>query len=302
MHEENLRNVLNSLSHLADHGEIPVHAFGTLLRAAKTETITEHLHQKWLSDSNFPRLAAQIVYHFHTLDNHDVSSLTSGCLAHALRDYKCRDEIRKKSKKMYRNYVHTLVEFYIVYRHIDLCLAQTLVAPLFTCLDSLFDESTADEEDIKCGAQLLIGIGKLLTEQSVGETTALVMKCRQHLISNSIQKSEETNVLLVAVGDLWGAGWQKSRLPEILQIYHADKFSFVDHFARYDSPAIGIHRSRSSSGYGSPARIHPLQTATGSKRLIVEQLRTRRRNNTVSSENSSNRDDIDNGDDTESVV
>uniref|UniRef100_A0A914QA97 Uncharacterized protein n=1 Tax=Panagrolaimus davidi TaxID=227884 RepID=A0A914QA97_9BILA len=116
MHEENLRNVLNSLSHLADHGEIPVHAFGTLLRAAKTETITEHLHQKWLSDSNFPRLAAQIVYHFHTLDNHDVSSLTSGCLAHALRDYKCRDEIRQKSRKMYRNYVHTLVEFYIVYR------------------------------------------------------------------------------------------------------------------------------------------------------------------------------------------
>ncbi|KAE9556740.1 hypothetical protein FO519_000146 [Halicephalobus sp. NKZ332] len=267
MQEERLRNVLNSLSHLADHGEIPVHAFGTLLRAAKTDAITEHLHQKWLSDPNFARLAAQIVYHFHTLDNHDVSSLTSGCLAHALRDYKCRSDIRSSSRQMFRNYTRTLAEFYNVYKHIDLCLAQTLVAPLFNCLDNLLDDQP-DDEDVKSGAQIITSYGHLLTEQSISETTQLVMKSRQLLCSNTIPLSEETKNILMAVSDLWGAGWKKSKLPEILQIFHDERCNFVDYFSQYNkqrSSIGGSHRSRSSSGYGSPVRTSITQVVPSKK-------------------------------------
>jgi len=267
MQEERLRNVLNSLSHLADHGEIPVHAFGTLLRAAKTDVITEHLHQKWLSDQNFSRIAAQIVYHFHTLDNHDVSSLTSGCLAHALRDYKCRNEIRSTSRQMFRNYTRTLAEFYNVYKHIDLCLAQTLVAPLFNCLDNLIDDQP-DDEDIKCAAQIIIAYGNLLNEQSVAETTQLVMKCRQLLCSTIVPRSEETNNFLIAVSDFWGAGWKKSKLPEILQIFHDERCTFVDYFSQYNrqKSSGSSHRSRSSSGYGSPARSGCLTVIPSSRK------------------------------------
>uniref|UniRef100_A0A7E4VK82 MIF4G domain-containing protein n=1 Tax=Panagrellus redivivus TaxID=6233 RepID=A0A7E4VK82_PANRE len=274
--DNRLRNVLNTLSHLADHGEIPVHAFGTLLRSANTEAIIEHLHQKWLSDANFSRLGAQIVFHFHTLDNHDVSSLTSGCLAHALRDYKCRDDIRGKSRVMFRNYVRTLNEFYTVYRHIDAYLAQTLVTPLFTCIETLLDDDP-DDEDVKCACQILIASGHLLSEQNFGETTSIVMKCRTLLVSNGLQKSEETSNLLLAVADLWGAGWSRTRLPEILYTFHEDRGCFIDFFSKELPPSqlhsvAGSHRSRSSSGYESPARIQPLVVATGLKRHVEEPI------------------------------
>lgn len=157
-------------------------------------------------------------------------------------------------------------------RHIDLCLAQTLVAPLFNCLDNLIDEQP-DDEDIKCAAQIIIAYGNLLNEQSISETTQLVMKSRQLLCSTAIPRSEETNTLLIAVSDLWGAGWKKARLPEVLHNFHDERNTFINYFSQYSrqKSSGSSHRSRSSSGYGSPARSGCL-TVIPSKKLTHDPL------------------------------
>lgn len=59
--EDRLCNLLSSIGHLSEHGEVPVYAFGTLISTAPPQAIAEHLHQRWLADPNFARIAPKIV-------------------------------------------------------------------------------------------------------------------------------------------------------------------------------------------------------------------------------------------------
>lgn len=157
----------------------------------------------------------------------------------------------------------------LFFRNIDLCLSQTLIAPLFTCLESLLIDNS-DDDDVKCASQIIVLYGHYLNDQSNHETTLLVMKCRQILCSSNIITTDETKNLLIAISDLWGTNWQKSKLPEILLNYHEEKLNFIDYFSEFNSKRLNsnnFNRSRSSSGYDSPARNHPLQTVTGKKRI-----------------------------------
>jgi hypothetical protein len=59
--EDRLTNLLSSIGHLSEHGDIPVYAFGTLVSTAPPQAIAEHLHQRWLADPNFAKIAPKIV-------------------------------------------------------------------------------------------------------------------------------------------------------------------------------------------------------------------------------------------------
>lgn len=119
-------------------------------------------------------------------------------------------------------------------------------------------DDNPDDNDIKCAAYIIISYGNLLNEQSITDTTSLVMKSRNLLCSTTIEKSEDTNNLLLAINDLWNVNWNKNKLPEILQLYHDERCSFIDYFSHYNrhisTSNVISHRSRSSSGYESPVR------------------------------------------------
>jgi hypothetical protein len=67
--EDRLCNLLSSIGHLSEHGDIPVYAFGTLVSTAPPQAIAEHLHQRWLADPNFAKIAPKIVLQMRSVRN-----------------------------------------------------------------------------------------------------------------------------------------------------------------------------------------------------------------------------------------
>ncbi|KAI1705789.1 MIF4G domain-containing protein [Ditylenchus destructor] len=222
MNEDQLRSLLTSISHLAEHGEIPVHAFGTLISSARGELIAEHLHQRWLSDPNFAKIAADIVLQLHGIENRNMT-VCSQVLSLALRDFKSRKKIRKSSRHMFRNYMRTLIALYPVYRQIDKYLSACLIEPLFRSLQTLVDEKP-DDNDLRCVANIIISSGQTLNQLNPTELDSTVMKCRRWLVSNIIQLEEETKFLLMEAVDLWTYSWDTQLFPDCLRrFYEAEK-------------------------------------------------------------------------------
>jgi hypothetical protein len=78
--EEHLRKILLTIGYLSEHGEVPgmtnkstikfysssnhslVHVFGPLFDEIRGELVAEQLHQKWLTDPNFAKIAPKIVH------------------------------------------------------------------------------------------------------------------------------------------------------------------------------------------------------------------------------------------------
>ncbi|CAD5231847.1 unnamed protein product [Bursaphelenchus xylophilus] len=218
--EEELRSILNSLSYLSAQGDLPVQTFATLVKNARTDVLVEHLHQRWLSDSNFGNAAARIVAYIHR-DNPNDMKLPSKVLSLSLDDYKKRYEMRRSDRKMFRNYCRSLVELMPIFFDIDKYMGTSLVRPLFDCM-FILTESNPDDGDLLCVAQILIRSGQLLYELDPHVCDKIIMKCRLSLCSNDIRLSDLTRFSLLNAADLWTYRWNLQAMPYcLLQFYQA---------------------------------------------------------------------------------
>lgn len=212
--EDRLYNLLSSIGHLSAHGDVPVYAFGTLISTAPPQAIAEHLHQRWLADSNFSHIVPKIV-----LQMSSNVTVCSQVLSFALRDFNTRHDIRAQSKGMFRNFVRTLIELYPVYRQIDKCLSACLIEPIFHCLRQIVDEEP-DDRDLHCLANIFINSGQQLSQLNASECDRLVLACRHWLCSNRVPLEEETRQLLMNVIDLWTYSWDRNLFPDCLRTYY----------------------------------------------------------------------------------
>uniref|UniRef100_A0A914IA91 Uncharacterized protein n=1 Tax=Globodera rostochiensis TaxID=31243 RepID=A0A914IA91_GLORO len=214
--EDRLRKLLSSIGQLSEHGEVPAYAFATLISSAPPQAIAEHLHQRWLSDSHFAKIAPKIISHMSTN-----VKVYSQVLSLVLRDYNLRDEIRVQSRGMFRNYVRTLIELYPVYRQIDKTLSACLVDPLFRCLQMLSEEKP-DNNDMLCFANLFAEFGQKLYQLNPSECDRMVLACRYWLCSNRMPLEEETRQLLMNAMDLWTYSWDSKLFPDCLKRYYEE--------------------------------------------------------------------------------
>uniref|UniRef100_A0A183CCA1 Uncharacterized protein n=1 Tax=Globodera pallida TaxID=36090 RepID=A0A183CCA1_GLOPA len=229
--EDRLRKLLSSIGQLSEHGEVPAYAFATLISSAPPQAIAEHLHQRWLSDSHFAKIAPKIISHMSTVQliNNRFThkqhlqnvKVYSQVLSLVLRDYNLRDEIRIQSRGMFRNYVRTLIELYPVYRQIDKTLSACLVDPLFRCLQMLSEEKP-DNNDMLCFANLFAEFGQKLYQLNPSECDRMVLACRYWLCSNRIPLEEETRRLLMNAMDLWTYSWDLKLFPDCLRRYYEE--------------------------------------------------------------------------------
>ncbi|KAF7632239.1 hypothetical protein Mgra_00008357, partial [Meloidogyne graminicola] len=193
-----------------------VYAFSTLISTAPPQVLAEHLHQRWLSDQNFSLIAPKIVYQMS-----DNVTVCSQVLSFALRDFNTRNEIRKQSRKMFRNFVCTLVELYPVYRKIDKCLSACLIDPIFRCLKMLILEHP-DDRDLNSLANIIINSGQQLSLLNNSECEGLVIYCRRWLCSNKIVIEEDTKRLLMTAIDLWTYSWDRNLFPDCLSRFYKE--------------------------------------------------------------------------------
>ncbi|KAI6186805.1 hypothetical protein M3Y98_00172900 [Aphelenchoides besseyi] len=227
MLEDELRNILSSLSHLASQGDIPVQAFATLIRSARTEILAEHLHQRWLADHNFGFVAGQILSHSHNDERRDMK-LCSQVLSLILDDYKHRYGLRQDDRRMFRNYCRTLIELLPVFLQIDRYMAQGLVRPLFDSLHMLVDEAHEDED-----YQILVRSGSLLGDLNSNETEKLVMKMRSSICFHERKLRSYTRFIMLNAVDLYTYHWKVELMPSCLFEFYADQYERF-HINDYD--------------------------------------------------------------------
>ncbi|KAH7719364.1 Protein F01F1.3 [Aphelenchoides avenae] len=219
MHEDQLRNVLSSLAHLATiDGDIPVPAFGTLISTANGELIAEHLHQRWLADESFAPIAARILLHLHGPENRDMA-LCSRILSLVLHDFRKRLEIRRSSRRMFQNATRAIAELYPAFRKIDKSVSNFFVDPLFSSLNILIDDDPQDT-DIRCAARIAVDWGHILSELRPSETDELITKMRRTLCSSTVSLDEATKLSLMRAIDLWTFAWDWSLLPKCVKEFH----------------------------------------------------------------------------------
>ncbi|VDM49983.1 unnamed protein product [Toxocara canis] len=102
MDDEQLRRLIASLSLLSDHGSFPLHTFSVLASAAPNDKLAEQLHQRWLSEESFAKIASIALLHVHHMGDMGDLALWSYCLAHLLSDYRSRHSLRKENRMMFR--------------------------------------------------------------------------------------------------------------------------------------------------------------------------------------------------------
>ncbi|KAK0416807.1 hypothetical protein QR680_012696 [Steinernema hermaphroditum] len=223
MQDEQLRSLFNSVLLLSQEGEVPVQALAVLVQTARPEALVEQLHQKWLADQSFTPIAAQMLLQLQNMDRRD-ATLASGCLVMILNDYRNRLEMRNQSRLMFRNSIRALHEFYPVYRRIDTCLAQSLVKPIFHCMDILLDDDP-DEADVQMAAQLLLEFGRTMHSINMIDADELVMKTRRILIgaknATQVSLSTATKALLLRVMDMWQYGWDENMFPDCVHDFYS---------------------------------------------------------------------------------
>ncbi|CAJ0930996.1 unnamed protein product, partial [Mesorhabditis belari] len=216
MDDDQLRTLFSSLTVLAQQGPIPVQAYSMVVRNTSPETLAEQLHQRWLADSKFAPIAADIILHIFNLDRGDFG-LASCCLALLLNDYRNRLEVRNKSKLMFRNSVRALFGLYPVYMKMDECVAKSFIKPMFNCLDTLVDNNP-DREDAKTMGLLLSENGRTLHQLNQYLVDRLIVKVRDQMCSDEPFMNSEIRRIFLHVMDLWAFGWNELAIPDCLLI------------------------------------------------------------------------------------
>uniref|UniRef100_A0A914CRG7 MIF4G domain-containing protein n=1 Tax=Acrobeloides nanus TaxID=290746 RepID=A0A914CRG7_9BILA len=123
---------------------------------------------------------------------------------------------------MFQNYVKTINHLYPTFRRIDKCMGNAILDPLMDCLDILTDED-AEDRDVRCMAQIMIESGKLLNEVRPVLVENLIMKLRQIICAKDIPLSEETNVFLLNIIDLYTYRWDSQAIPDCLKRFYEEQ-------------------------------------------------------------------------------
>ncbi|CAJ0578837.1 unnamed protein product, partial [Mesorhabditis spiculigera] len=214
MDDEQLRTLFASLTELAQQGPIPVQAYSMVVRNTSPESLAEQLHQRWLADSKFSPIAADIILHIYNLDRGDFG-LASCCLALLLNDYRNRLAVRSSSRLMFRNSVRALFGLYPIYLKMDECVSKCFVKPMFNCLDMLLDNNP-DREDTKTMGMLLAENGKTLHHLNQYLVDQLILKVREHMCSDEDHINMEIRRIFLHLLDLWAFGWNELAIPDCL--------------------------------------------------------------------------------------
>ncbi|KAI6189695.1 MIF4-like, type 1/2/3 domain and Armadillo-type fold domain-containing protein [Aphelenchoides bicaudatus] len=223
MLENQLRNILNSLSYLSAQGDVPVQAFTNLISNANTKLLAENLHQRWLSDHNFGHVAAKILSFSHNEERRDMQ-LCSQVLQLILDDYRNRYELRQDDNRMFRNYCRTLIELLPVYLQIDLHMGHGLVKPLFDSVNLLID-GAIEEEDFICMGQILVRSGNLLSDLCQVECDKLVIKTRKALCFHDRKLGSYSRFIMLNAIDLWTYKWNIELMPECLYDFYTTQYA-----------------------------------------------------------------------------
>ncbi|KJH53086.1 hypothetical protein DICVIV_00771 [Dictyocaulus viviparus] len=195
MNDDQLREFFSSLSTLAQQGPIPVQAYSILVHNHSPDSLAEQLHQRWLSDSRFVPIAANIVLYVRRTNPNGLT-LSSCVLALLLNDYRNRLELRNNSTLMFRNSAKALFEMYAVFVQIDSCVAKCLVKPMFESLDMLI-ENDSQSEDLETIGMILEHHGGTLVNLNSYLIDRLIVKIRSKnlLRRSSDEWKNQTNFL-----------------------------------------------------------------------------------------------------------
>ncbi|EJW80000.1 hypothetical protein WUBG_09090 [Wuchereria bancrofti] len=216
MDEEQLRQLIASLCILSKEESIPLNTISVLISSAPCEKLAYHLHQRWLSEENFTKIAAHIILqqqHMHEKD----FNLFSCCLAHILSDFRSRHQIRKGNKLVFRNIVRAMLDFYPVYKEIDAAVSECLIEPMFTSLEDLINDDS-DEKDIKTAAELIIDHGKTLFKIKSGKCDSFIVALRKHLCEGDFKPV--TRRLILQAIDFWTYRWDSEIMPFCIKQFY----------------------------------------------------------------------------------
>ncbi|VDN54842.1 unnamed protein product [Dracunculus medinensis] len=153
-----------------------VHTFSILVNSADCDELANQMHQRWLSNKNFGRVAALIVLHYHKADDTNLT-LFSKCLYHILTDYRNRFMIRNKNRLVFRNSVRALLELYTTFRQIDPIISESLLKPIFSSLKMLIDDQ-ADNNDIESLCEIFIDKGSILVKLKPIKCEKIILRMR----------------------------------------------------------------------------------------------------------------------------
>ncbi|VDM55395.1 unnamed protein product [Angiostrongylus costaricensis] len=220
MNDEQLRELFSSLATLAQQGPVPVQAYSILIHNHSPESLADLLHQRWLSDTRFINIAANIT-------NSDGLALSSCVLALLLNDYRNRLEMRRRSALMFRNSTCALFEMYTVFLEFDPFVAKCLVKPMFQSLDSLLDEH-ALSEDLEAAGTILTNHGAALNNLNSYLIDRLIVKIRSKICSDDQQMNCGVRRIFLHVLDLWVWSWNELMIPECLTIGYFDNVPSVE--------------------------------------------------------------------------
>ncbi|KAM3722655.1 Zinc metalloproteinase nas-25 [Dirofilaria immitis] len=223
MDEEQLRQLISSICILSKDESIPLNTISVLISSAPCQNLAHHLHQRWLSEQNFTKIAAHIILqrqHMHETD----LGLFSRCLAHILSDFRSRHQIRKENKLVFRNIVRATLHFYPVYKEIDATVSECLIEPMFISIEELINND-ADEKDIETAAELIIDHGETLLKIKPGKCDSLIVALRIHLCESDF-KSVTRRRILQAI-DLWTYRWDNEIMPFCIKQFHEPSMQFI---------------------------------------------------------------------------
>uniref|UniRef100_A0A1I7VUC7 THUMP domain-containing protein n=1 Tax=Loa loa TaxID=7209 RepID=A0A1I7VUC7_LOALO len=223
MEEEQLRQLIASLCILSKEGSIPLNTISVLVNSAPCEKLAYHLHQRWLSEQNFAKIAAHIILQRQHMYETDLG-LFSCCLAHILSDFRSRHQIRKGNKLVFRNIVRAILNFYPVYREIDATVSECLVEPMFTSLEELINDD-ADERDIETAAELIIDHGDTVLRIRPGKCDSFIVALRIHLCESDLKPV--TRRLILQAIDLWTYRWDSEIMPFCIKQFYEPSMQFT---------------------------------------------------------------------------
>uniref|UniRef100_A0A0R3S052 Uncharacterized protein n=1 Tax=Elaeophora elaphi TaxID=1147741 RepID=A0A0R3S052_9BILA len=225
MDEEQLRQFIASLCTLSKEGSIPckMNTISVLVSSAPCKKLAHHLHQRWLSEQTFTKVAANIILERHRMHETDLG-LFSCCLAHILSDFRSRHQIRKGNKLVFRNVVRAILDFYPVYRKIDAAVSDCLVDPMLTSLEELINDD-ADEKDIETAAELIIDHGETLLSIKPGKCDSFIVALRVHLCESDFRPV--TRRLILHAIDLWTYRWDTEIIPFCIKQFYEPPLQFM---------------------------------------------------------------------------
>ncbi|CAG9533220.1 unnamed protein product [Cercopithifilaria johnstoni] len=223
MDEEQLRQLISSLCILSKEGPIPLNTISALISSAPCKKLAYHLHQRWLSEQNFTKIAAHIILQLQHVNEAD-PGIFSCCLTHILSDFRSRHEVRKGNKLVFRNIVRAILDFYPAYKVIDETVSESLIDPMFVSMEELIYDD-ADERDIETAAELIISHGGTLLKIKPGKCDRFIAALRIHLCESDFKPV--TRRLILQAMDLWTYKWDSEIMPFCIRQFYEPSIQFI---------------------------------------------------------------------------